>query len=449
MSSSKRRELVRSAAATLAAAAGTGAWPFARDEFAQLFAEVSSSRVEATLRRLDDLAEDVMSAREDRRDLIRRRWVDTWVLYLDDLIDASNPAFFDSLKQFVDQMMDRLLPAQREWAQLNQPPTPMPGRSPSSPPSGPTYGGLRPDAAPGAGPDRAIPMSKGPDAPPTDAQEEDYEKSRRRASGSRRDWPPEPESDTGLDDEDAERFGRHATLPVPYGPPEPRGYASHPPEAYRPRDGIGNEPPDHAYSPPAQPQTHTYGPLVSAAPLPGRGAGIQEEVRRTLRDGLLGLAAPDTMQLGHVERVEVAIARTEDLKAELAAAFRTSSPRLSEGVKTADFMTVELISDDFTIKELSEKTQLLARVARWEYDVIPRRTGALTLTVRGSCVLHINGVDRAASIPSFEKQIHVDVDILFGVRSFAGQNWKWLVGTLIALAGLGSGIAAWIGVFTK
>jgi hypothetical protein len=105
-------------------------------------------------------------------------------------------------------------------------------------------------------------------------------------------------------------------------------------------------------------------------------------------------------------------------------------------------MGVELRGASFEIDALSPAEQLIAPLARWEFDVTPVRAGGQTLTL---CVsLRIDSpyaVGGRIAVPVLERQIQIRVDVGYGLRRFTANNWQWVAGTVI---GLGGGIAAWI-----
>jgi hypothetical protein len=150
------------------------------------------------------------------------------------------------------------------------------------------------------------------------------------------------------------------------------------------------------------------------------------------------------MRQGRKERVEVGIARSTDLETELDGLFRTSAPRSTEVIETAEYMTVEVIGDAFTIVSVSRPNQLVVPLARWEFDVTPKQSGDHTLTIVGTCWITVGADQREISLPSFERKIRVDVDVVFGFRRALSTNWQWIVGTV---AGLGAAIAGWVALF--
>jgi hypothetical protein len=186
-----------------------------------------------------------------------------------------------------------------------------------------------------------------------------------------------------------------------------------------------------------------YAPMQP--PAGGQRRSVAQVVAETIQKGLLTFTAPNRMRQGTTKRIEVGIARTTDLAAELDDMFRNSGRRTTETVNTADYMTVELVGDGFTIRPLSPPTQVLVPLARWEFDVTALRSGQQTLTLVGICVVNVDGFDRQMAVPSFARVVEVDVDFAYGLRRFSVANWQWIVGTVL---GLGAGIAGWIALFS-
>jgi hypothetical protein len=104
-------------------------------------------------------------------------------------------------------------------------------------------------------------------------------------------------------------------------------------------------------------------------------------------------------------------------------------------------MTVLLRGDGFAVTTLSPAEQLVAAVARWEFDVTPNRAGnrELQLCVSMRIAMPTMPLEQIA-IPVFERRIHVRVDPVYAARYFTTHHWQWLVGTLV---GLGGAITAW------
>lgn len=172
---------------------------------------------------------------------------------------------------------------------------------------------------------------------------------------------------------------------------------------------------------------------------------VSEAVRKAVRPGLLAFNPPAEMVQGRPERVEVGVARSPELRAALAAGLRGRGTPQFVGVDTSAFMGVELRGSSFEIIPLSPLEQLIAPLARWEFDVTPTRAGLQTLTL---CVnMRIDSPATAGgriAVPVLERDIRIRVDVRYGARRFVTNNWQWLIATVL---GLGGALAAWIALF--
>ncbi len=281
-------------------------------------------------------------------------------------------------------------------------------------------------------------------------------------------WVPESDSDAVTDsppgDEDgvgAEAGREAAQSPVPGFGDERRGSRGEEPRGVQPvpqygqpgAGQLGSVPPGSQPTQVMQPAGAAgYGAWPGAAePGPGYvGQPVQPEpedwvsraVRDAVRPGLLAFNTPQEMQQGRIERVEVGVARSPELRDALTAGFRGRGLPEVLHVNTSPIMGVELRGSSFEIVGYSPPEQLVADQARWEFDVTPVRSGSQTLTL---CVsLRIDSPFAPGgriAVPVLERDIRIHVDVVYGTRRFVTGNWQWLVGTAV---GLGGGIAAWI-----
>jgi hypothetical protein len=145
------------------------------------------------------------------------------------------------------------------------------------------------------------------------------------------------------------------------------------------------------------------------------------------------------MTQGRAERVEVGVARSADLVDALVSGLRGRGEVRIEEVPTSAFMSAELRGDSFAITALSPAEQIVAPAARWEFDVIPRRSGLQTLTLcislRFSAEWPLAVPGSRIAVPVVERKIRIRVKVGYGARVFVGQNWQWLVGTAVAIGG--------------
>jgi hypothetical protein len=161
-----------------------------------------------------------------------------------------------------------------------------------------------------------------------------------------------------------------------------------------------------------------------------------------VKPGLLTFNPPAEMTQGRKERVEVGIARSPELRQALAAGLRGRGEPQFEGIDTSPLMGVELRGAAFEVTSLSPVEQLVAPIARWEFDVRPCQAGhqklILCVSLRVDSPITTGG---RIAVPVLERQIRIRVDVAYGTRRFLAKNWQWLVATTL---GLGGALAAWV-----
>lgn len=185
----------------------------------------------------------------------------------------------------------------------------------------------------------------------------------------------------------------------------------------------------------------------SAAPPPLATARdwVSEAVQSAVRRGLLLFNPPAEMRQGQAERVEVGIARSVALREALLDGLRGRGEAQFKEIDTAHFMSVELKGDAFAITPYSMTEQIVAETARWEFAVVPTRSGTQTLIVVASVRMAVSRLEKLGgarrSLPVLEWPVRIRVDVPYNTRRFVASNWQWLIATV---AGLGGAIAAWI-----
>jgi hypothetical protein len=191
-----------------------------------------------------------------------------------------------------------------------------------------------------------------------------------------------------------------------------------------------------------RPAGQGYAGSVAAA---GAGDWVSRAVREIVQPGLLAFNPPPEMYQGRTERIEVGVARSLELRDALTAGFRGRGLPEVVQVGTSPAMGVELRGSSFEITGYSPLEQLVAPLARWEFDVTPVRAGNQTLTL---CVsLRINSpfaTGGQIAVPVLERKIRIRVDVSYGARRFVMSNWQWLIATVL---GLGGALAAWVALF--
>ena len=185
------------------------------------------------------------------------------------------------------------------------------------------------------------------------------------------------------------------------------------------------EQPGAASARPPRPHHAVYDDLVGSA------------FAALVKPGRLLFNPPDRMQFGQTERVEVRLARTPGLNAELLENLRGHGEPQVEEIQTAPLMAVTLKGDGFRITAYSDEEQSVTQeeITTWEFDIQALKRGPQRLVM---CVsLRIPVPDRPAehrSIPVREATIDVQVGAPALVAHFVAGNWQWFIGTAIAIA---------------
>jgi len=153
-------------------------------------------------------------------------------------------------------------------------------------------------------------------------------------------------------------------------------------------------------------------------------------VARTVREGLLAFDVPDAMRQGRKERVQIGIARNEGLVDGLAAALNGLIAQLTlVSINTSDVMRVELRARLFAITPLSQPTQLIVPIARWQFDVYPAQVRDARAHPDGRVHPQHSGPGRASHrVPAFDRSIEVKIDLAFYSRRMLAANWRWVWG---------------------
>lgn len=179
-----------------------------------------------------------------------------------------------------------------------------------------------------------------------------------------------------------------------------------------------------ATQPPPRPQSR-YDDLVSKA--------FDDEIH----PGRLIFNPPDHMRLGDTERVEVVLARTFELDAELLRNLRGHGTPQLEEIPTSPTMAVTLHGDGFQVTPHSDEEQDVTpdESATWEFDIRAVKRGPQRLYMSVSLRVPVPGQPlKHKSIPVREATIDVQVGAPALVGRFISQNWQWFIGTTIAAA---------------
>jgi hypothetical protein len=156
-----------------------------------------------------------------------------------------------------------------------------------------------------------------------------------------------------------------------------------------------------------------------------------------VQPGRLLFNPPEQMRLGETERVEVRLTRTLELDDELRKDLRGHGEPQLEEIDTAPLMAVKLKGDGFLVTAYSDEEQSVFRdrPTTWEFDIRAKERGQQRLILGVSLRVPAPGQPTEhRSIPVREVTIDVQVGKAALVGHFVSVNWRWLVGTAIAVA---------------
>jgi hypothetical protein len=157
---------------------------------------------------------------------------------------------------------------------------------------------------------------------------------------------------------------------------------------------------------------------------------LKAEIDR-LPIGKVAFNPPDTMKLGVRERVETRISR--DLNANLVSSLKGRGFPHIDNLIISEFMKVRLSGDDFYITPLNEEEQIILATGftEWAWDVIARKSGRRMLHLHITLRIKLPFGEERKDHPILDREIAVQVNPIYSVRSFIVTNWKWIVTVLI------------------
>lgn len=162
---------------------------------------------------------------------------------------------------------------------------------------------------------------------------------------------------------------------------------------------------------------------------------IENEVKK-LQEGRILYNIPEKMKVGRAERVVVRIekAATDAFEKNL----EGSGNYEIDDIKVAPLMKVRLFGDGkMQILEVSDPEQIVIGdyYSQWVWEVTPLKSGHTSISLVVSFKINIpDQVDRYQDYVLFDKQINVEINPLFSIRSFIENYWQWLVVTILVPA---------------
>lgn len=185
------------------------------------------------------------------------------------------------------------------------------------------------------------------------------------------------------------------------------------------------------------------GGVVEKEPSSSLDAAVRHALGIEVRLGTLVLQVPHLRQ-GRNDTLTVLISRDDHLDDDMIASFvARSQVKNVEAVPTAAVMSVDVVGPSFTIKRLNPPggEQLVSPTATWDFDAVPNGSGRHRLTVSAVMRVPVRGYgERSLAVPSFVREVEVQVDRLYTGRSFVRRNWQWVAGSVITVAGIIAGV---------
>lgn len=187
-------------------------------------------------------------------------------------------------------------------------------------------------------------------------------------------------------------------------------------------------------------------PALSPTPTVLNMNAFLSEAIDMLSPGMMVFNPPEKMKQASTARVElriapVALGEETPMAATLSEGLRGPGAPQAEPIKVGTVMKAKLNGDGFEVTLLSEEEQFVSddTYTEWAWNVKPLQSGErdLNLTVTVKVIAEGLG-ERARDIPVITRKIIVDVDPVYTVTSFVGDNWQWLwAAILVPAAGWG------------
>lgn len=217
--------------------------------------------------------------------------------------------------------------------------------------------------------------------------------------------------------------------------------------------GARAKPPEHEQQPPAQVSNpDSSGPaqkrtrkaheaLVSETALPDPDQVLQNAVD-SLPVGKVLFNHPTEMKMGEAREVQVRISR--DVAADLSSGLTPSGTAAKDQImeqqqiKVSTSMKVQVHGEPyFDVKPLTDEEQLIDKsgFTEWKFTVIPLQGGKWPLHLTVTAVVHAADREKVKNLEVLDEQVTVQVSTLEVVESFIGNNWQWLIGTIIVPIG--------------
>lgn len=217
------------------------------------------------------------------------------------------------------------------------------------------------------------------------------------------------------------------------GPPPPTtgpGESSPPPP-------VGTVPPTEAPPPATTAPPTTEPPPVGSNP-PTKGQTAIDAAIDQLPIGKVDFNTPSRLERGEKAVIHLVLSLRETHE-QLERRITEIGEIEGGDLRVSDDMAATLSGPDFRIEALSDERQPVSArdVTEWFWQIEPLESGVLTLRVRISAFVAVDGNEKKREVETFSKQFDINVALVDRVSSFARGNWQWLWTTILVP------VAAW------
>lgn len=166
------------------------------------------------------------------------------------------------------------------------------------------------------------------------------------------------------------------------------------------------------------------------------------EAVNALREGNVVYPARQEMQQARVEQVSVRVYMPGVAPERRA----WVEEEVIEAVSLSQVMCADLI-DPYGVFRLSRGTErcqvVVGEYTEWLWMVFPRTSGRFPLNLSITNEIEVDGDEKYRTVLAKEATIEVDIDVVYCVKLFLTDNWKWILMGFGGIAGVFGGCSAW------
>ncbi len=96
-------------------------------------------------------------------------------------------------------------------------------------------------------------------------------------------------------------------------------------------------------------------------------------------------------------------------------------------------MKVHLSGEDFKIMPLNEEEQFIEEkgFTEWAWEVTPQKSGTMKLHLQVTLRIRLPFGEEKKDYPVIDREIYVQINPIYSIKSFAVKYWQWIASTLI------------------